>query len=168
MRISRPVLLTTLLVVVVLQHPVFSSNAPQSFSIVISTAQTEFKAGSKVELQIALTNTSNQSLAVRQEKGEPSAELDGFVIAVRDSSSTPARETKYGRVVTGKEESTEGLVSSGVQGSLPPRQTFKDATILNKLFDITKAGKYKIQVSRFDTITKTWVMSNEITVVVTP
>jgi len=166
--VGRLALLSLLVAVTAARCSGQTSGGQPSFTLTIRVDQNTFKVGSKIELQIALANTSNRSLAVWKENGEPSAELDGFGIVVQDGNGASAHETKYGRAVTGKEESTEGRVSSGVGGSLPPGETFKDATVLNKLFDLSEAGKYKVQVLRTDPASKAAVKSNTITITVIP
>jgi hypothetical protein len=87
---------------------------------------------------------------------------------VRDDKGNSPPETKYQRVLRGEEPLTEPWVASVATISVDPGKTFSDAMIANKFYDLSKPGKYKIQVQRTDPASKVVVKSNVITVTVTP
>jgi len=107
------------------------------------------------------------------EKGEQSYEVE-----VRDEQGNKMPETKYYRVVRGKEKDDapqpDGKFSGPIYigGSLlgktvEPGGTFPDGMILNKLVVIATPGKYTVTVRRFDDAAKSYVSSNSITLTVT-
>lgn len=53
-------------------------------------------------------------------------------------------------------------------GVVPPKQLFSSAFILNRFYDLSMPGKYRIQVQRTGETSKVAVKSNTIEVTVTP
>jgi len=141
--------------------------AQQSFTISISTAQSSFKATREIRLQVIITNTSQQEIAVGNAGGE-AAELSGYEIIVFDDKGNAPPETRYHKGVRREDPNIPVGTGSLVKVSLGPGQSLKDATILNRLYDLSKPGNYTIQVQRTDPETKTVVKSNIITLTITP
>lgn len=152
--------------------------APQgelgSFSLAIDT-DTPFYSiapGSKVDLTIEVTNTSNHAirfdpvgskdcLDVRDGRGEPAPLNEKvrrnpwFTTAAAFRASACAEQDLYG---PGPSIFT-----------IPPGKTMDGgAPAISEDYDFSQPGKYTVQLSRFDDGTKTWVKSNIISVTVVP
>jgi hypothetical protein len=97
--------------------------------------------------------------------GEPELSYD---IDVIDPEGKPAAETSYGRKVHGKEPLTHARISTVVSGKLAPGKTMEEELYVNNAFDLSRPGKYTIQVSQFDFLKKVEVKSNKVTVTVNP
>lgn len=135
------------------------------FKISISTAQDTYKSGDEIKLLIEITNTSDHAMTIGRAIDKTSAEIAGFSVDVVDDQGNAASETRYRRALRGADPSAP-LVWSSVLISLPAGQTFKDAMIVNKFYDLRKGGTFKIQVQRTDLPSKIVVKSNVLTVTV--
>ena len=146
-----------------------ASDPQQPFAITISTAQDVFKSGSEIRLQIILTNTSDHNILLGRAIDGTAPIVAGVLADVHvygEKGNSPT-ETKYQRVLRG-EEPPDDYLTNGVGTSLPPGKKSKEAVIVNKFYDLSKLGKYKIQLQWTDPTSKTVVKSNRITVAVTP
>jgi hypothetical protein len=136
-----------------------------SFKIAITSAHDTFKSGDEIKLQIAITNIADHAITISRAIDNTSAEVGGFGINVQDDKGNAAPETRYQRALRG-EDPTAQISWSSVLIPLPPGQTFKDAMIVNKFYDLRKGGTFRIQVQRADLSSKIAVKSNVITVTV--
>jgi hypothetical protein len=136
-----------------------------SFKIAITSAHDTFKSGDEIKLQIAITNIADHAITISRAIDNTSAEVGGFGIDVQDDKGNAAPETRYQRALRG-EDPTAQITWSSVLIPLPPGQTFKDAMIVNKFYDLRKGGTFRIQVQRTDLSSKIAVKSNVITVTV--
>jgi hypothetical protein len=97
-------------------------------------------------------------------------EVGGYGIDVVGKDGEDSPETRYQRTLRG--ESSAGpedlLVWSGIVVKLSPGKSDKNAMIVNKFYNLSRPGKYKIQVQRTDPTSKAVVKSNIITVTATP
>ena len=141
--------------------------AQPAFSIHIYTVQNVVRAGSPVDVEIVLTITT--TIPFTQSRGHR-AELE-YSVDVRDIKGDPAPESMNLKVA--KDKGTDGLTrvqldrESMVLAVLPePGTTFWEDLDLSNLFDLSRPGKYTVQVSRFDPKSKANVKSNTITVTV--
>lgn len=148
--------------------PAGVSASQQPFSIKIALAQNIVKSGSEIKLQIMLTNTSDHNISVSRAIDDTSAEVAGYRVEVLDDRRNVPPETKYQRILRGEEPPTGPFTWSALGGPLSPGKSVKDTMIVNKFFDLTKPGKYTIQVRRTDPASKVTVRSNTIEVTVTP
>jgi len=146
-------------------YPIHALAPRRPFTIVIGTGQSVFKAGSEIRLHITLTNTSAHDIVIWRANGDAQGEVAGYRVEVRDENGNGPPETKYQRVLRGEDE--DSLVWSPIGMDLSPGKSSKDAMIVNKFYDLSKPGKYKIQVHWTDRTSKTVVKSNTITVTVT-
>jgi hypothetical protein len=140
----------------------------QPFTVKISSVQDVFKSGSEIRLQIAITNITDSDIAISRAIDDTSAEVGGWTIEVWDDTDKAPPETQYQRLLRGEGLPDEPLEWSVIMGSLSPGETFKDAMIVTKFYDLSKPGKYSIQVQRIDPTSKVAVKSDKITVTVTP
>jgi hypothetical protein len=135
------------------------------FSLNISAKDDTVRAGSEVRVKIVLTNTSNREIYIIHEKASDVGEQAGFTLDVRDAGGMVVPFTRYGQLFFNHEAVTLGAPSPF---DLKPGKTLKDEIIVSKLFDLSKPGKYSIQVKRQDDSSTAVVKSNTITVTVTP
>lgn len=143
------------------------TNAPQvtespegektSFTLSISTTEDIINVGSEVFVALEVTNTSD-----RLSFYDPSiTKLDP---QVRDSQGNTAPLTQAGRDL----RRIYGAGGSHAFGINPGDTMSGGRIIVSKIYDMTRPGKYTIQVSRVDEESKVIVKSNIITVTVVP
>jgi hypothetical protein len=116
------------------------SAAPDEGTIKISTAERSVKAGSDVTIE------------------------------VRDSSSARAAETGRGHTLRTGEDSPTGetylIISSPMNIDVPPGGTIRREILINRLYDLSKPGKYTIQVERIIGSSSVVIKSNALPVTV--
>jgi hypothetical protein len=124
---------------------------------------------------IDYTNTSGRDVALARTVGVSQGELFSRVL-IQDDRGRAVSSTKYGRELMGKGATPQGpgpyYVHPDARGSIigfevPPGETLKDGMILSRLHDLSRPGRYTVQVERFDETTMTFVKSNKITITVT-
>jgi hypothetical protein len=164
--LGRLAVLALLVVATVARCPAQGPNGKQPFTLAIRVDQLTFKIGSQIRLRITLTNTSGQDLPIGRAKGDAQAEEVGYRIEVLDEEGKNAPETKFQRVIKGEEDGI--FVSSPIAITIQSGKTYEDAMMVNKFYDLSQPGKYTIQVQRRDPQSGILVMSNTITVTVTP
>ncbi len=136
-----------------------ASAAQPPFSIVISTPRDTVKAGSNVDVEVTVTNTSDHDIKYRR-LNWPHVKQD-----VRDSKGRPAPETPYGREL---HAGHVGPTRNPLRGALEPGKTNRVRYPLTMIYDLSQPGTYTVQEEQEDPETKTFVKSNTITVTVTP
>ena len=97
------------------------------------------KSGSKVMIQVARTNISGQAILFRVEPIEYRYE-----VVVHDAHGDMAADTDHGREVR---RDFGGIQYSGPAFPLPPRETMKDELVISDLYDLSRPGRYSVQVS---------------------
>jgi len=129
-------------------HPV--TEKPK-LALSISANPTTVKSGSKITIQIETTNTSGQSIVFRSEPMEYRYEA-----VVRDAQGNLVADTEHGREARRPPEQYSG-------GGFPlePGKTTKDELVISDLYDLSRPGKYSVQVrcrgAKSNTITVTVV-----------
>jgi hypothetical protein len=146
------------------------SAAPDEGTIKISTAKGSVKAGSDVTIEVIFTNTSkNHIVFASGAKREDQGELD-YTVEVRDSSSARATETGRGHTLRTGEDSPSGetylIISSTMNIDVPPGGTVRREILINRLYDLSKPGKYTIQVERIIGSSSVVIKSNALPVTV--
>lgn len=152
-------------------HAAAQSTKP-AFSLTISTTNSTVTLGSPVMVKVTMKNESEHNISVYTEN---TSDQGGFVYKadVWDEKGSTAPETKFGRSIQGHDTPEELrrepyiIVTSGGEGSLAPGQTIIDQVNLNKLYDLSRPGKYTIRLRRFDLESNSFVLSNKVTVKVT-
>jgi len=154
---------------VLLGRLTLASDPQRPFTMTISSAQNVFKSGSEISLKIILTSTSEHDILLgrRIDGTAPMVAAVPVEVHVDGEKGNAPPETKYLRMLRG-EDLGEDYVFSGIGGSLPPGKKSEERVIVNKFYDLSKPGKYKIQLQWTDRTNKTVVKSNTITVTVTP
>jgi type 1 fimbria pilin len=139
-------------------------NNKMSFSIKISSPQKVVKVGSPILLVVKITNISDRDISHATAPGHSMPEFT-CDIEVRDSRGSVASETPYGLKVRGKDASYHHGGSMLLQ-TLKPGEELQQETVLSRIYDMTQAGKYTIQVSKRDPDTGVTVKSNTTAVTV--
>jgi hypothetical protein len=143
-----------------------SRSAQRPFSLTISTEHDRVKVGSEVLVQITLTNTSDQEIALGKAPGNlPQAESE-YLVEVHDSRGQTAPDTDYGRKI----KQNKIVVSfSRVSATVGPGESLKDGVILTKLYDLSRPGKYSVQLLRKvpPQLGDGLIKSNKVTITVT-
>lgn len=131
------------------------SSRPDSFTLAISADHRTAKAGAKVVVHIAITNTSDKPIALHAE-----IEDYGFMVDVTAVGHGTALDTDRGR--EWKKNGGMRGVTSGPGFLLNPGETTNGPLVISDLYDLSRPGKYSVQVSRGA------VKSNAITLTVVP
>jgi hypothetical protein len=136
------------------------------FSLAIAVADQPVQLGTQVRVTITLKNNSDYDIAFDSSSVPGEAEFH-YSVLLLDDDGKPVPETKYSRILQGKEHETytENVLSVTIQ----PNEEAKDDFVLNKLFDLSKPGKYTLQVARGipETLGKGLVKSNVLSLVIT-
>jgi hypothetical protein len=143
-------------------------SAADEGTIAISTAKSAVKAGSDITIEVIFTNTSKANILFASGvKREDQGELD-YTVHVRDSSAARAPETKRGHLLRTGEDSpgadTYLIISSTMNIDVLPGGTVKREILLNRLYDLSKPGKYTVQVERIIGASALLTKSNALTV----
>jgi len=150
-----------------------AQSAKACFSLMISADEPTVSSGSEIWLTITMENKSDHDISVYREN---TPDQGGFVykVDVHEDKGTTVPETKFGRRIQGhdtpEERAREPYVTltSGGEQTLAPGKKMTDRININRLYALSRPGKYIIQVRRFDPENKAFVMSNKIIVTVTP
>jgi hypothetical protein len=127
----------------------------QPFSIKVSSPHERFESGSDIELRIILMNTSNHDIFVGAPLQDQADIVDGFWATVQDSLGhhLPRIERSF-------------ATSHVIIAQLSPGKTLAYTMVVNGMngeYDLTRPGKYMVQVHRTDPTTKIEVSSNVLT-----
>jgi hypothetical protein len=91
-----------------------------------------------------------------------------FEMDVQDEAGTARPEAELHRKMR-QQQAEDALKEASVGGTpIKPGESTLEGADVNEHYDITKAGKYTIQVRRLDPESQTEIRSNIITVTVTP
>ena len=145
------------------------SAAADRFSITVNAPKPTVKVGTDVTIEVVLKNTSaGNFLYGSGSKPEDQGETD-YKVEVQDETSKRAPETSYGhKLRTGEDSPGQHtvIVGSFVSFELPPGGVVKNEILVNKLYDLSKPGKYEIHVERLDDAGGASIKSNTITITV--
>jgi hypothetical protein len=145
--------------------------AAPNLSITISTPDEVVKAGSEVKVKVLFTNSSDQVISMSHTLAPNPGEVDNW-IDVRDENGKLAPQTQYGKKIKGDESTPPAATNaSSMAVEMKPGETARAHIQVTKLFDLSRPGKYTIQVDRFDRLENgsgAWAKSNIITVTVIP
>jgi uncharacterized protein (DUF58 family) len=160
----------SLLALFVATSPAQQTSA-SSFSITISADQSTVKVGAPITIRILFKNTSNEEIALAKIPGDRKGEKHNLV-DVRDADGKMPPETEYKQALEGKRDNVKGHVvlpmASNFTQFLKPGDVMQDNLDVTDLYDLSKPGRYTIQIERNDDISKTLVKSNVVTVTINP
>jgi hypothetical protein len=159
-----------------------AQEAAPTFTVLITAKQSTVQSGSELSVSALLTNISGHPIVVLMDGGR-AAELEGYLIEVRDSQGRIQRTSRYywsiGRIGGSKLRAPKGsdqdysdnqyeALRPGSFGYINPYpgKTNESWFDVNKLYAPLAPGKYTIQVQRTDEESKTVVKSNVITVTI--
>jgi hypothetical protein len=136
------------------------ASASPPFSLKLSVTPSTATAGSNFVVEVDLTNTSSQRIAI--DICSAMRVECNFDISVRDSHENSPSETPYLKAVRGEPTGPPNLVILNSFGpkSIEPGETVKFVSNLPKLFDLSRPDLYEIQVERGDLDKKMTVKSN--------
>ena len=146
-------------------------NVKPALTLHLAPVEPAVKAGSKALVDVTLENVSGHNIKSLGSLGD-----EGFLypMNVWDEKGTTVPETKYGRLKHGHKTAedppeydytAEGRV---VFLRLDPGMSVTNRVCVSKEYDVSKPGKYTIQIEAYDDESQTSVKSNKITVTVTP
>jgi hypothetical protein len=109
------------------------------FALTLEAEENPVKAGSEVKVDITLQNSSNRAIHVHLSL----AEME-YTFEVRDGQNRIPPETEYARKAKGR-----GYFSNDQIFYLQPGESLpKDLLVLTRFYDMSRPGKYTVQVSR--------------------
>jgi hypothetical protein len=143
-----------------------SSTEKAAISLTISARQSEFAVGEEIRIAVAQRNTSGRVV-------ETVAELNGdtsdryFFTDVFDEKENPPPLTKRGRRILKGERDPDEIEGGGNEAPymLKPGATLVQGIVLNRLFDLSKSGKYTVEVRGSDDANR-HVKSNTLTITI--
>lgn len=137
MRISLVRVLTLVILTLCATDTVRGNTQP--FTLILEAEENPVKAGSEVKVEITLCNSSNRAMHMSYGLSE----LD-YAFEVRDSQDRIPPETEFARKSKGRGYfSSDHLFYLQLGESLP-----KAPLVVSKFYDLSRPGKYTIQVSR--------------------
>jgi hypothetical protein len=117
--------------------PAQSTTPP--FTLTLEAEENPVKAGSVVKVDITLQNSSNRAIHVHLSLAETE-----YTFEVRDGQYRIPPATEYARKAKGR-----GYFSNDQIFYLQPGESLpKDLLVLTKFYDMSRPGKYTVQVSR--------------------
>jgi hypothetical protein len=141
-----------------------AQSAKPSFSITVSTKQEVIKIGSRCTIAISVKNIADHEITTGRILGELPFEMN-----VKDEEGKARPESTLRKEKRRlRNADPGGCEMSLVFERIKPGESTLEGADVNEHYDITKAGKYTIQVHRLDPDSQTEVRSNIITVTVTP
>jgi hypothetical protein len=134
-----------------------------SFTLSISAQEASVRSGTDVQIDVVVTDVSSQEVLVETNWVRPYVEITDHITITNGSGGKAAR-TKLGRAAS---ESNASLTGKIVDIQLKPNKPFTYKLDLSQLYDLTKPGKYNVQIQRLDSNTNSVVTSNLVTLTVT-
>jgi hypothetical protein len=132
-----------------------SQTVSQPFTDVISAPATTIRSGSAVRLDITITNSSNQLISLIDNRVGPRE----AGISIWDSN---------GNQLSPRDEYRSYVLHSKFAMLISPGKSIVESVNLNKWFDLTKPGQYKMRARRKIPGSDSFVESNELAIAITP
>jgi hypothetical protein len=142
-----------------------SQNAKPKFAITISTPQGVFSVSSDIAVDISLTNRSGRKIKMYWPNNGEASDSEYVMRVFDESGKTPPR-TRVGRNII---DNDPGIRTGNIEianRDVGDGEVLKHRLVITKFFDLSKPGKYTIQLERGEG--ETAVKSNTITATVTP
>lgn len=139
-----------------------SRASERPFSIVITAAAPTVKAGGDVWIKVKMINTSTHKVDCSVAASNGIDLRYNFDVRDESGSPTPKKLSRHPEL--------EGAGSLRTCTLQPGQSTTADDNLISRLFDISRPGRYTVQVSRAasDDPKDGVVKSNEITIAVVP
>jgi hypothetical protein len=124
--------------------PPLASSVPVSAAVSAIAGKSVLKSGSEVKVEVAIKNElKREDLEFAYREGDPLT----CIVAVRDSDGNLVPATEQGRKVN---EAHAGWQGRFLAYSLHPGETDRRECAVSELYDMSRAGKYFIQVQQVD------------------
>jgi len=153
-----------------------SKGGKPPFSLTINTMDQQVASDSLLKARVTLTNISDHDISIWKESTDDEGGTTYKVEVHYDNGKMPP-ETKLGVVRNGHADEAQlsqvppderHLGFSGACLVVKSGKSMTEEVSVSRLYDLSKPGKYVIQVSRVDEVTGMFVKSNAIAVTVTP
>jgi hypothetical protein len=136
-------------------------HSSEAFSLTVATAQSTFAVGIDVKVSTTLTNNSDRQITLMDKRRDCD-----YPVQVQSADGKPTPLTNYGGQLNC---STGAGLGRNILVTLNPGQSTQDEILVSNVRDMTKPGKYLVEVWR--TIPKDLgpnpVKSNAITITIT-
>jgi len=137
-----------------------------SVALTLTAPTTTIKIGAPLDVQVTLTNTATQDIALSKSLGESEAEFN-YDFQVTDMMGKTPQEKRLRKRV--KAEASPAITHSNQIVPLKPGGAISETADLTKLFDLSHPGVYKIRARRvLPKDVGGAVVSNQITITVVP
>ncbi|HEY4046918.1 MAG TPA: hypothetical protein VGM27_08635 [Acidobacteriaceae bacterium] len=146
-----------------------ASPTKAAFSLTLSAAQSTVKTGQPQQLEVTLTNKTDHVIGINEDRAYTGDFY--YPLTVRDEQSKDIPLTRRGRAIRGRPTLDDPPVAVNVDSflvQLDPGHGLIDTINVTPLYDLTRPGRYSIQASRYDDVSKERVLSNVIDVTITP
>jgi hypothetical protein len=151
-----------------------ASCAEPTLKLTISVPEPVVRAGADVRVNVVLRNVGDHPvnlIAAPRVFNGAVGEVHYYRATVTDEKGNSAVFTAFGKKIWG-EDAAPGALFDGsmiLASPLNPGEEDRHSLMISKLYDLSKPGKYTIQVTRLDLEgTKIQLKSNAITVTVEP
>lgn len=116
-----------------------------SIEIELTSAGIRTKAGTPLSIWVAVRNGLGKPVEIKQSEGGQDAEAE-YKLSIRNVDGTSPPLTEYGKeIYQGGDVFTTGVFRSTV---LQPGSAVVEEVSLDKVFDLSQAGTYAVQVAR--------------------
>ena len=112
------------------------------FTVTISTPKPVVKVGTDVKLKVVFINNTRED--IRYGAGGPGRSGPVFDLDLRDSEGKAVPETKRGLTLHGKDP--RPWAGSVYSATAHPGNKIEEQLVLNKEYDLSKPGKYTVQL----------------------
>ncbi len=129
--------------------------------LTIRARSSSVKAGSPVWIDAELENVSDHTISIYKAISED-MDQGGWVyeVQVGNENGVSPNKTAYARSI--------GAGGSGGYVPLEAGKRITESINVSKLYDLTRPGKYRIHLRRFDKEAKIFIISNSVIITVTP
>ena len=151
-----------------------SSNSNQeattkaTLSIVLSTSGQPLKVGAPINVIVAFTNGSQSDIEWASQPNDPGYRDARYSLKFGNSE---VPKTKFYRMLRGEYQAGDPQAADGgstVSVPLHPGQSVRATFDLNKLYEIDRPGTYVFTAERYDAVTKSFVRSNQLLLMLGP
>ena len=149
-----------------------NTEAKASISLSLLSTKNVFKSSSLIRVTVTMTNISNHEIFYWRENADDPSGFE-YKIDILKGPSPKSTDTKFGRYFKGREDPAQLTPDTPLNGSggwrtLKAGDKIIDTVNISKMYDLSQAGSYEIQLRRFDEESKAFVKSNTITITITP